>query len=207
MKRAISLLGALSLVLAACGQIGTTFTTKDGRTGLAKTYKVSKAKESKIQFRMLDAVNALRGASSLSPVELNASLNAAAATHSRDMSIQNRPWHFGSDGSSPVDRIRRAGYTGALIGEAISESFETELETLAAWMESPVTREVIMDPSAVAMGFSFQQEASGKIWWTMVLGGEGEQQPIADIPEFVSLQNPNPAEVAEDAAAEADTQG
>ena len=70
-----------------------------------------------------------------------------------------------------------------------------------------MTRDVIMDPSAVAMGFSFQQEASGKIWWTMVLGGGGEQQPIADIPEFVSLQNPNPAEVAEDAAAEADTQG
>ena len=69
MKRAISLLGAMSLFLAACGQIGTTFTSKDGRTGLAKTYKVSKAKESKIQFRMLDAVNALRGASSLPPVE------------------------------------------------------------------------------------------------------------------------------------------
>ena len=43
---------------------------------------------------------------------------------------QNRPWHFGSDGSSPLERIKRAGYTGKLLGENISESFETELQTL-----------------------------------------------------------------------------
>ena len=68
------------------------------------------------------------------PVELDARLNAAAATHARDMSIQNRPWHFGSDGSSPIDRVRRVGYEGQLVGETISETYETELETLAAWI-------------------------------------------------------------------------
>jgi uncharacterized protein YkwD len=52
------------------------------------------------------------------------------------MSVQNRPWHFGSDGSSPLDRARRAGYTGTLLGELISETFESEVETLAAWPRS-----------------------------------------------------------------------
>ena len=37
------------------------------------------------------------------------------------MSAQNRPWHFGSDGSSPLVRVQRAGYRGKLLGELISE--------------------------------------------------------------------------------------
>ena len=84
--------------------------------------------------------------------------------------MQNRPWHFGSDGSSPLDRLSRVGYRGALVGEVISESFETELVTLAAWMEDPDTREVILNPAATRAGVGWLQEPEGKLWWTMVLG-------------------------------------
>jgi uncharacterized protein YkwD len=118
---------------------------------------------------MLDGVNTLRQARGLSMLTLDAQLNAAAATHSRDMSVQNRPWHFGSDGSSPVDRLRRVGFSGRLVGETISETYETELETLASWMEESATRDVILDPSATRMGLAWFQEPAGKIWWTMVL--------------------------------------
>ena len=115
-------------------------------------------------------MNALRAASGAGQVRLSAELNAAAATHSRDMSIQNRPWHFGSDGSSPLDRVARAGYVGSLLGENISETYESELETLSAWMQQPDTRDVILDPRANDLGFSWFQEPNGKIWWTMILG-------------------------------------
>ena len=97
-------------------------------------------------------------------------LSAAAAAHSRDMSLQNRPWHFGSDGSSPIDRINRVGYAGKLVGETISETYESELETLAAWMDETGSREVILDKRAVNMGFSWYQEKGGKIWWTLEMG-------------------------------------
>ncbi len=119
---------------------------------------------------MLDSVNALREAAGRPTVQLNPQLTAAAATHSRDMSVQNRPWHFGSDGSSPLDRVARAGFTGTMIGETISETYESELQTLTAWMELPATRSVIMDPKARTMGFSWFQESNGKIWWTLVMG-------------------------------------
>lgn len=122
---------------------------------------------------MLDSVNALRRAAGSTPLQLNAQLNAAAATHARDMSIQNRPWHFGSDGSSPLDRVSRAGYAGIFMGENISETYETELETLAAWMEQPDTRAVILDRDARDLGFDFFQEPNGKIWWTLVTGAPG----------------------------------
>lgn len=125
---------------------------------------------------MLDSVNSLRSASGQAPVELNAELNAAAATHARDMAIQNRPWHFGSDGSSPIDRVERVGFQGVLVGENISETYETELETLGAWMEKPDTRRIILSPEADSLGFAWFQEDNGKIWWTMVMGNS---QPFA----------------------------
>jgi len=154
--------------LAACAppppQMG-----PDGRP-LPQVYRIRASDTNDIQFRMLDSVNALRQAAGAQPVEFDSRLRAAAATHARDMSIQNRPWHFGSDGSSPIDRTMRVGYQGRLIGETISETYESELETLAAWMEQPDSRTVILDRRANQMGFAWYQEPNGKIWWTLVMG-------------------------------------
>ena len=154
--------------LAACA----TPTPQIGPDGLPlpQVYRITARMENEVQFRMLDSVNALRQASGAPELQLNSQLNAAAATHSRDMSLQNRPWHFGSDGSSPLDRVQRVGYEGRLLGENISETYETELETLAAWMSDPTTREVMLDPRARNLGFSWFQEPNGKIWWTLITG-------------------------------------
>lgn len=170
MTRIFSLLLAGLVVLSACVAPSSNPSALgvDGKP-LPKVYRIRNA--SKVQFRMLDSVNSLRGAAGATPLQMNAQLTAAAATHSRDMSVQNRPWHFGSDGSSPIDRVRRAGYPGTLLGETISETYETELETLAAWMEEPGTREVLLAKNATNMGFSWFQESSGKIWWTLIIGG------------------------------------
>ena len=170
MVRQVSILLALAVALAGCTDPTPRQLAPDGRP-LPQVYKIRPAEAGKIQFRMLDSINALRGAAAAPPVQLDPQLNAAAATHSRDMSVQNRPWHFGSDGSSPIDRVRRAGYAGTMLGEAISETYETETETLGAWMEEPGTRDVILDNRARAMGFSWFQEENGKIWWTLILGG------------------------------------
>ncbi|MCX7646693.1 MAG: CAP domain-containing protein [Rhodobacteraceae bacterium] len=134
-------------------------------------YRISAADAPRIQARVLESVNSLRAAAGVGTLTLNAQLNNAAAAHSRDMALQQRPWHFGSDGSSPIDRVRRAGYPGQLRGENISETYETELETLAAWMSQIDTRDVILDPTARELGFSFYQEPNGKIWWTLITGG------------------------------------
>ncbi|MFV2033581.1 MAG: CAP domain-containing protein [Halocynthiibacter sp.] len=166
MARVLGLLFVLLFALAAC-ETTTLRLGPDGKP-LPQVYRIGNA--GKVQLRMLDAVNALRQAGGVGQVQLNSALTAAAATHSRDMSVQNRPWHFGSDGSSPLDRIQRAGFRGQLVGENISETYESEIETLAAWMQQPDTRETIMDPKVATMGFSWFQDPNGKIWWTMVTG-------------------------------------
>ena len=170
MNRITSLLFVAMMALVACApQPDSSRIGPDGNP-LPTVYRIKAHDTADIQFRMLDSVNALRLAAGASQVKLDAPLNAAAATHSRDMAVQNRPWHFGSDGSSPIDRVRRVGYTGTLLGENISETYETELETLAAWMELQQTRNVILDTNAANMGFAWFQEPNGKVWWTLVMG-------------------------------------
>lgn len=183
MMRLFTLLISSAFLLSAC--VSTAPTTGSDGKPLPKLYRISKGETSRIQFRMLDSVNALRQAAGVGTLSLNAQLNAAAATHSRDMSVQNRPWHFGSDGSSPLQRAQRAGYPLTLLGENISETYETELETLAAWMETPDTRDVVVDPKASDMGFAWYQEPNGKIWWTFVVGG-GAPAPQLTIPTAVT---------------------
>lgn len=169
MNRLFSILIATIVALSACAPAPPRTLGTDGQP-LPEVYKIRERDKADIQFRMLDSVNTLRSAAGQAPVELNSELNAAAETHARDMSIQNRPWHFGSDGSSPIDRVRRVGFPGTLVGETISETYETELETLGAWMEKPDTRRIILSPDADSMGFSWFQERNGKLWWTMVMG-------------------------------------
>ena len=187
MLRRQMIFGVMALGLAACGGAPKGRIGPDGLP-LPQVYRIGPDDTDDIQFRMLDSVNTLRSAAGVPPVELDPQLNAADATHARDMSIQNRPWLFGSDGSSPLDRARRVGFQGRILGENISESYETELETLAAWMKQPDTRRVVLDPAARRMGVSWFQEPAGKLWWVMTMGTDAVvQTPIFMADAFAPL--------------------
>jgi uncharacterized protein YkwD len=70
-------------------------------------YRIDADSMSEVQARLRDALNTVRQQQGRGAVEYQVALASAAATHARDMSVQARPWHFGSDGSSPIDRARR----------------------------------------------------------------------------------------------------
>lgn len=176
-RHALTLLAATSLT--ACAAPAPTALGPDGKP-LPRLYRITNSDARRIPFRVLDAVNALRQGAGVPTLELDAVLTAAAATHARDISVQNRPWHFGSDGSSPVDRARRVGYTGTLLGETLSETYESELETVAAWMQEEGPRAVILDRNARQMGFAFFQEPNGKIWWVLNTGVGGSSEIPVD---------------------------
>ncbi len=195
MTRFITLMLIAILGLTACEETAEPSLGSDGKP-LPTFYRIRAGDTAKLQFRMLDSVNALRAAKGVAEVELNAQLNAAAATHARDMSVQNRPWHFGSDGSSPIDRLQRVGYEGRLVGENIAETYETELETLAAWMEQPDTRRTVLAPEAQQMGFAWHQENNGKIWWTLVTGNPS-------VAPLIPEANPEPSRLVPAPTAEA----
>lgn len=148
----------------------------------AGVYRIGASDRAEVQYRMLDAVNALRAGRGAAPVALNAQLTAAAETHARDMSRQQRAWPFGSDGSSPYARLRRSGYAGALSAEVYAQTYETELETLAAWIDDGAWGPEILDPSATDMGFGWKQDPSGLIWWAVILGNGGPPAAALDAP-------------------------
>ncbi|WP_339108641.1 CAP domain-containing protein [Thioclava sp. GXIMD4216] len=161
---------ALLMALGACATTSNDVQLAPDGKPMPKVYRITKKDAEVIPSRALEAVNSLRAARGTGPMQLNTQLAIAATVHSKDMAKQNRPWHWGSDGSSPLDRAKRAGFYGEVVGENISETYETETETLSAWMSDPETRDVILNPAATEMGFAWYQEPSGKIWWTMLTG-------------------------------------
>ncbi len=165
----------LTLALAACQPVATTPIPMgtDGRP-LPTVFRIAPTDAPRVRQRMQDGVNTMRAQNGLPPVVANAALASAAATHAQDMSFQSRPWHWGSDGSSPMQRAQRAGYFGAFVGEAVSETFESDVETVNGWMLEPESRAVILDRRANEIGVGWHQDPNGKLWWVIVMGeGQG----------------------------------
>ncbi|MDA9582052.1 CAP domain-containing protein [Amylibacter sp.] len=156
---------ALLIVLAACETPSVKNRPGDGTVIIL----MGRIGVDKVQFRHLDSVNAVRQARGLSALSLDTSLIRAAKSHASDMSAQNRPWHFGSDGSSPLDRLVTYGYNGEFIGENVSETFEDDFNTLDVWMNVPLSASIILDPKATKMGIAWHQDTNGKIWWVQLI--------------------------------------
>jgi len=159
----------LAFALVACE-------TTAGDPNAGSSGGVSRAElrdKSAVQFRHLDAINALRTDRGLAPLQYSQALNSAALTHARDMALQQRAWHFGTDRSNPQTRAVRAGFGGTVVGENIAESFDSDLETLQSWLDSTNGSQVILNPRATSIGFSWFQESSGKVWWVQTIGRPG----------------------------------
>lgn len=165
MFRLSAIIFSLTLTLAACTEVTTS--TYEGN---ALSGNISNYSSGGIRLRHLDAINALRAERSAPPLQLSAELNAAADTHARDMSAQQRAWNFGSDRTSPQERATRAGFNGVVRGENVAETFKSELLVLQTWLDNPASRATILDPEATHIGYGWYQESNGKLWWVEVLG-------------------------------------
>lgn len=155
-----SLIAAAGLLLMVAGCESTT--PASGR--------ISPGDADGIRLRHLDSVNAARSQAGAPPVQLSAQLNAAAETHARDISVQGRAWHFGSDLTSPRERAFRAGYRGEIVGENLSEGADSDLTVLRSWLDFGDTRAIILAPEARGLGLGWYQDAGGKTWWVQLLG-------------------------------------
>lgn len=164
MFRLSAILISLLLALSACGEVANG--TYEGTT---LSGSISNFGAGGIRLRHLDAVNALRAEHGAQPLQLSAALNAAADTHARDMSAQQRAWNFGSDRTSPQERAVRAGFVGIVRGENVAETFKSELLVLQTWLDDPASRASILNPLATHLGYGWYQEPNGKLWWAEVL--------------------------------------
>ncbi len=137
---------------------------------VASIYRIDRFQRQEMPSRFLEAINVVRDGEGLNELQFSPELNAAAFTHALDMSVQKRPWHFGSDRSSPNSRVETTGFEGELIGENIAESFDTPIETIGYWLENPNTRSNIMHAGAERAGLGWNQDPDGRIWWVFLVG-------------------------------------
>ncbi|MFH0180674.1 CAP domain-containing protein [Streptomyces cacaoi] len=113
--------------------------------------------------RIVQLVNAERSKVGCSPLRLNAVLTKAAQAHSKDMAAHQNMSHTGSDGSSPGDRITRAGYDWSTYGENVAYGYATPEQVMAGWMSSPGHKANILNCAFKEIGVGLAQPGS---YWT-----------------------------------------
>lgn len=106
------------------------------------------------------------------PLELNTVLGRAARAHSADMALWGYMDHTGRDGSSPQERITRAGYRWREVGENLASGMMTPEEVVAGWVRSPDHCANVMDPLFREMGVAFgvNPHDDAGVYWAQELG-------------------------------------
>ncbi|SNS21510.1 CAP domain-containing protein [Antarctobacter heliothermus] len=112
------------------------------------------------------ALNAFRAENGLGPVSTNPQLEKAAQSHARDMARSGIFDHRGSDGSDPLVRVQRAGYSACYVSENIARGQRSLSEVMVAWANSPGHRRNMLSDSASE--FALVRGAGDN--WVMVLG-------------------------------------
>ncbi|APW63069.1 CAP domain-containing protein [Paludisphaera borealis] len=135
----------------------------------------------RLNRQLLDAHNQARADAKLPPLTIDAKLTTAARRHADDMAEQEKMTHEGSDGSTPDERVKRAGYHYVRTGENIAAGQSGVDQVLEAWMESPGHKANILGPFT-QMGAARVIDESGEPYWCVEFG-----EPILRL---------NPAEAA-----------
>jgi uncharacterized protein YkwD len=101
-----------------------------------------------------------------------ASLERAAAEHSKDMADHSYMDHTGLDGSTPADRVNRTGYEWTAIGENLASGIMTPEDAVNGWVGSPHHCANLMSPRfrQMAVAYAVNASSSGGIYWTQVFG-------------------------------------
>ena len=121
-----------------------------------------------------DIINQYRAEHGLKPLKLSTELTAAAKNHSRDLAKWDRISHYGSDGSNPWDRVKRAGFKARLAAENVGTGQIDFSEVMKGWKESPGHNKNLLLGDADYMGIALVQEPKTefKSFWTLVLGSQ-----------------------------------
>lgn len=123
---------------------------------------------------VVELVNAERAKRDCAPLRNDERLRTAARWHSTDLAAtadrnrRNAVGHEGSDGSSPSERMRRAGYA-APMSENVAYGHRSPKEAVRAWMRSKGHRANMLDCDARAIGVGVAYRRSGTPYWTQRL--------------------------------------
>ncbi|WP_344633693.1 CAP domain-containing protein [Streptomyces glaucosporus] len=117
--------------------------------------------------RVVELANSERQKAGCAPLKVNEKLTQAAQAHSQDMAEHRNMSHTGSDGSSPGDRIEKAGYTWRTYGENVAYGYRTPESVMEGWMTSPGHKRNILNCAFKEIGVGLAQPGN---YWTQDFG-------------------------------------
>lgn len=132
--------------------------------------------------RVLELVNRARAAprncgnqafGAAPPVRWNGTLASASRLHAEDMARHDYFSHGGRDGSTPAQRVERAGYRYRATGENIAAGTQMQADdAVAGWIRSPGHCANLMNPAFTEMGAAFAVNAASEmgIYWAQAFG-------------------------------------
>jgi len=95
------------------------------------------ADDAEMAESLIAAHNREREKAGLSPLKPAAKLTEAAQAHAKDMASHEKMAHEGSDGSTPAQRVEKAGYPYQDTGENVAAGQTSVDEVMTSWMNSP----------------------------------------------------------------------
>ncbi|MFQ5857918.1 MAG: S8 family serine peptidase [Anaerolineae bacterium] len=125
---------------------------------------------------LMRAINNERAMRGLSTLSVNSYLMDAAQVHSNDLANNNRWSHTGADGSTPQERMRRAGYPLG-DGDEVLAANSTDIDTiLDTWLRNPRHENILMNANYVDIGAGHAYRASSDYgdYWTVLVARPAE---------------------------------
>ncbi len=125
---------------------------------------------------LIQVINHERVSRGLPTLNPNTYLMAAAQAHSVDLATNDRWSHIGADGSTPQDRMRRAGYPLGEGEEVLAANSADVNEIVDAWLRNPRHEGILMDPEYVDVGAGHAYNADSLYgdYWTVVVARPAE---------------------------------
>ena len=125
----------------------------------------------------LAAVNAARRRAGLGELAAQGGLERAAMGHAQAMIDGEFFGHESPDGTTPRERASAAGYSARVLGEAIAYGQRTGDDVVAAWLESPPHRRILLDRvvTECGIGVAVGREGRGEkvVWVALVAAPRG----------------------------------
>jgi uncharacterized protein YkwD len=127
-----------------------------------------------VQTNLLQAINDLRskgcrcGQDTMppaGPVSWNVTLERSAREHATDMYTKHYFSHLSPDGTPPIVRAERAGYTGTYVGENIGRGYVFVADVMEGWKQSESHCKNLMDTVYLEIG-----AAKVSDYWVLDLG-------------------------------------
>ena len=104
------------------------------------------------------------------PLRWDSTLAKVATAHSKDMADHNFFSHDSRNGTSPFQRIKKAGYRYDFAGENIAAGFHSPASVVKAWLKSPGHCKNLMNRSYDELGVGFATGGTYGTYWTQDFG-------------------------------------